>query len=162
MKYRVFILSLLVVITAIPASAKGWRGITPLRSTCEDVKRTLKVDRCTFPESEYNLPNFRVIIYFSQNQSCDVTPRAWRVPPGTVTSIIISPTKEMRPSELDIDISKYKKLGDSDIDGMERFESREEGVTVHLFNGFVQEVFFYPPSSDEKLRCKPGKSQCER
>lgn len=162
MKSRAFLLSLLVIVTTIPASAKGWQGIIPLRSTCEDVKRTLKVDKCATPESEYDLPDLKVIIYFSQNRSCDADPRAWRVPTGTVTSIIITPTKGMRPSELDIDISKYKKLGDSDVVGIERYESREEGVTVHLFNGFVQTAFFYPPSSDEPLRCKPSTSQCKR
>jgi hypothetical protein len=160
MKWRVFILSpLLVIITTIVASAQGWRDIVPLRSNCEDVKRVLKVDRCIFPESEYDLPDFKVIVYFSQNQSCDADPRDWRVPPGTVTSIIISPTKKMRSAELGINLSKYKKLTDTDIVGMERYESREEGVTVELFKGFVQNIFFYPTSKDERLRCKSMK-QC--
>lgn len=138
----------------MPVSAKDWRGITPLRSTCEDVKQALKVDKCIFPMSEYKLPEYRVVVFFSENQSCD-DPRDWHVPPGTVIGLTISPTSKMRPSELGIDIAKYQKLGDGDVVGMEHYESLKEGVTIELYYGYVQYLVFYPTSSDEKQRCKP-------
>lgn len=145
-----------LLVTALNTSAKGWQDITPLRSTCEDVKRILKVDRCDIPESEYQLPNLRVIIYFSPGEYCDGDPYAWRVPRGTVTSLIISPTKKMCPSELKIDVSRYERLEDGDVVGSQRYASREEGITVLLFNGFVQDIFFYPPAREKNLICKPS------
>ncbi len=149
---------LFLVVAATTVSAKEWQGITPLHSTCEDVKQKLKVDKCTFPISEYDIPDFRVVIFFSQNQSCSNS-QTWHVPHGTVTGLIILPTKEILPSTLGIDLSKYKKLEDGDIVGVERFENLDEGATVSLFNGFVHEVLLYPSSRDDKLRCKLRKSR---
>jgi len=134
-----------------------WRGIIPLRSTCEDVKRSLVVDSCTAPISRYTLPDFRVMVEF-ENEACDSEPRAWRVPPGTVTAITVSPRKEMLPSEFGLDLSKYKRREDGEIVGLIHYESRDEGITAILYRGFVQTLYLYPRASDEKMRCKPLKS----
>jgi len=133
-----------------------WRGITPLRSTCEDVKKLLKVDKCIFPRSEYTLPDFHIMVWFA-NEDCSADPHAWRIPKGTVTAIIVSPRDEMRPSEFGLDLSKYTKREDGEIVGIEHYTSEEEGVTVDLYRGFVQNLFLNPRKSDENLRCKPLK-----
>ncbi len=157
MKKAFAVLLLLLVISYI-VQAKGWKGITPLHSTCEDVKRALGVDSCTLPMSNYTLPDFRVVVFFSKNRDCDADARDWRVPAGTVTSLVVSPRNEMLPSELGIDVSKFKSLGQGDVVGTEGYDNRDEGVEIHLFKGFIQYVVFYPPSNKEKLRCKPMKS----
>ena len=72
---------LILMFMTMRSQSNCWRGITPLQSTCEDVKKVLKVDRCTVPISEYTLPDFRVMVKF-ENESCDSEPRAWRVPRG--------------------------------------------------------------------------------
>jgi hypothetical protein len=133
-----------------------WRGITPLQSTCEDVKKILKVDTCTLPISQYTLPDFRVMVEF-ENETCDRESRAWRVPKGTVTAITVSPRNEMRPSEFGLDLSKYKKREDGEIVGLEHYDSQGEGVTVDVYRGFVQNLFLYPRKSDDAVRCKPLK-----
>ena len=147
------LLSLLLVVTT-QSRSNCWRGLTPLRSTCDDVKKTLKVDKCTLPVSDYTLPDFRVMIEF-ENETCDTQPRAWRVPTGTVVALTLSPRNEMRPSEFGLDLSKYKKREGGEIVGMENYDSAEEGVTVELYRGFVQNLFLYPRKSDGTLRCKP-------
>jgi hypothetical protein len=63
----------------------------------------------------------------------------------------------MRPSEFGLDLSKYKKREGGDIVGMEHYDSEEEGVTVELYRGFVQNLFLYPRKSEDTLRCKPLK-----
>ena len=45
---------------------------------------------------------------------------------------------------------------DGEIVGVEHYTSEEEGITVDLYRGFVQNLFLYPRKSDEKLRCKPA------
>lgn len=147
---------LLLSFLMMRSHANCWRGITPLKSTCEDVKKILKVDTCTLPISQYTLPDFRVMVEF-QNETCDSEPRAWRVPKGTVLAITLSPRNEMRPSEFGLDLSKYKKREDGEIVGLEHYVSNEEGVTVDLYRGFVQNLFLYPRKSEENLRCKPSK-----
>lgn len=155
MKVGVLAFFLLMFVT-IQSQSNCWRGITPLRSTCEDVKKILKVDNCTLPISEYTLSDFRVMVEF-ENETCDRESRAWRVPKGTVTSLAISPRKEMRPSEFDLDLSKYRKREGEHIVGMEHYDNEEKGVSVELYRGFVQNLFLHPRKSDEALRCKPLK-----
>ncbi|HWS56220.1 MAG TPA: hypothetical protein VN228_18915 [Pyrinomonadaceae bacterium] len=155
------ILSVLVSLAFAQASrppAEGWRGIVPLRTTCDDVKKALKVEKCGAPMSEYNVPGFRVVVFFSSSQCCD-DPAGWRVPPGTVTSLIISPVKKMRPPELGIDLSEYLKLPDRDVVGMEAYENRGRGIAVNLSDGFVQDIIVAPPAKDEGLRCKPAEDE---
>lgn len=151
-----FLAVLLLTFVTMGSQSNCWRGITPLHSTCEDVKKILKVERCTLPISNYTLPDFRVMIEF-ENENCDREARAWRVPKGTVTAITISPRNEMRPSEFGLDLSKFKKREDGEIVGVVHYDSEEEGVTVDLYRGFVQNLFLYPRKSDETLRCKPLK-----
>jgi hypothetical protein len=62
----------------------------------------------------------------------------------------------MLPSELGIDVAKYKSLGSGDLVGTEGYVSPEDGVEVHLFKGFIEYVLFYPPSNEENLRCQPS------
>ena len=147
---------LLLTLVTIHRQSNCWRGIVPLRSTCDDVKKVLKVDSCTVPIANYTLPDFRVMVEF-ENKTCDTESRAWRVPKGTVTAITVSPRNEMRPSEFGLDLSKYKKREDEEIGGLEHYDSQEEGVTVDLYRGFVQNLFLYPRKSHETLRCKPLK-----
>lgn len=144
------------MLITMQSQSNCWRGITPLKSTCEDVKKVLKVDKCTLPIAEYTLPDFRVMVEF-ENETCDAEPRAWRVPRGTVIALTISPRSELRPSEFGLDLSKYKKREGGDIVGLEHFDSEEEGVTVDLYRGFVQNLFLYPRKSEAALRCKPLK-----
>lgn len=153
MKSKSIILLSVLLFTSMVAPHRGWRGIVPLHSTCEDVKKALKVDKCSLPMSEYNLPDFRVVVFFSEDDRCKDA-RGWRVPRGTVTSLVVSPAKEMCPSELGVNISSYKKLPDRDVVGMEGYDNDKEGITVNLFNGFVQDIIFYPPTAEESLRCK--------
>lgn len=155
MKVAVLALLLLMFMT-MRSQFNCWRGIIPLQSTCEDVKKILKVDTCMLPISQYTMPDFRVMVEF-QNETCDSEPRAWRVPKGTVTAITISPRNEMRPSDFGLDLSKYKKREDVEIVGVVHYDSEEEGVTVDLYRGFVQNLFLYPRKSDEAIRCKPLK-----
>src|SRR5438105_15672908 len=112
MKVELAILLLLMSIT-MRSQSNCWREITPLRSTCGDVKKILKVDSCKLPISEYTLPEFRVMVEF-ENETCDREARAWRVSSGTVTAITISPRKEMLPSEFGLDVSKYERREDGE------------------------------------------------
>jgi len=101
----------------------------PLHSNCDDVKRAL--ESCTAPISNYTLPDFRVMVEV-ENQTCDKEPRAWRVSPGTVTAIIVSPRNEVLPSEFGIDLSRYERREDDEIVGVVHYESRKEPCPSRL------------------------------
>jgi hypothetical protein len=109
------------------------------------------------PMSVYELPEFRVIVFFSDDPLCS-KPRSWRVPPGTVVSLSVSPAKEIRPSEIGIDLTTYQSTGERDIVGAEGYENRETGISLELFKGFIQGLIFSPTDADEPMRCKPLKT----
>jgi hypothetical protein len=145
MKGKMCVLFLWLALHAMTIFAQGWKGIKPLHSTCDDVKRALNVDKCTSPMSEYNVLGFRVIVFFSENKDCKKDPRGWRITPSMVTSVVVHPDEEMLPSALGLDLSKYQRWEDGEIVGVEHYESRKEGVMVDLYQGFVQTVYVSPP-----------------
>ena len=151
-----FTLLVITFFMAGQSQSNGWRGITPLRSTCEDVKKSLGVDNCSVPVSNYTLPEFRVMIEFAK-KGCGNAPHTWRVPKGTVVTIVLSPRKEMVPTEFGLDLSTYNKREDGEIVGLEHFTNEEDGITVDLYRGFVQNLFLYPRKADDRLRCKEPK-----
>jgi hypothetical protein len=153
MKIAVSLLLLLPCASAF-LQPNSWRGITPAHSTCEDVKKILKVDTCSLPTSEYTIPDYRVSVSFA-NDECDKSPDAWRVPKGTVLSLVITPQHAMSVSQFGIDISQFKKRPGEEIIGMEQYDNDEEGVSVELFQGYVMNVFLRPRKTDDALRCKP-------
>ena len=155
MRFGLSILLLLIFLD-MRSQSNRWRRITPLQSTCEDVKEILKVDKCKFPISEYTLPDFKVMVTF-ENETCDTEPRAWRVRKGTVTSLAVSPRHEMLPSELDLDLSKYRKRDDGDIVGVEHYDNEDDGISVELYRGYVLNLFLHPRKSEAALRCQPMK-----
>jgi hypothetical protein len=147
---------LLVLICLTSNKSNCWRGITPLRSTCEDVKKILQVETCSIPRANYTIPDYRVTITFA-NDECGNASRAWRVPKGTVLSLVISPEHNMTVSQLGLDLSKFRKREGEEIVGMEQFDNDDEGVSIETFNGYVMNLFLSPRKSDESLLCKPTK-----
>jgi hypothetical protein len=83
--------------------AKEWRGIVPMHSTCEDVKRILSIERCE--TSFYQLKDEAVYIFFSE-YPCH---GEWNVAPGTVTGITVYPRNKPRLADLRLDEKNYKK-----------------------------------------------------
>lgn len=142
---------LLLLFFTQPGQSNSWRGLTPLRSTCDDVKKSLNIDSCSMPLTRYTVPELRVRIEFAQG--CDKVPQGWRVSKETVAAIIISPQIPMTPSQFGLDISKYEKREDGEIVGIEHYTSEEEGVTVDMYGGVIQNVFLYPRKADAGMRC---------
>src|SRR6266436_10437236 len=67
--------------------AQEWRGLRPMHSSCEDVKRALGVATCEPPDGIYDLGTERVRIAFSKAPCEKAWQKLWNVPPGTVLII---------------------------------------------------------------------------
>jgi hypothetical protein len=137
----------------LTAQAESWRDILLLKSTCREVKSALKVDKCKIPMSEYDMPDYKIIVFFSEGKRC-ATPEDWRVASGIVTGLVILPKREMLPSELGLDMSDFVNLGEQDVVGVEGYENREVGIKLSLFHGFISEAHYFPTAKNERLRCK--------
>lgn len=149
---------LLWLLTLPLGQSNCWRGITPLRSTCDDVKKVLSVETCSMPITNYDRPELHVMISFATGD-CDKTPHGFRVSKGTVTSITLSPQIPMTPEMFGLDLSKYKKRADGEIVGLDHYTNVDEGVSVDMYRGVIQNLFLYPRKADEAMRCKlPAKN----
>jgi hypothetical protein len=103
----------------------------------------------------------RVMIGFATND-CATEPKAWRVPKETVVSIILSPQIPMIPSQFGLDISQYDQREDGEIVGIDHYTNEEEGVTVDMYAGVIQNLYLYPRKADEAMRCQPqGKTEAK-
>lgn len=93
--------------------AQGWQGIQPLQSTCDDVKKALKVDKCEYPDSIYRLPDETVTVRFVTCPcpiTCDSAYGGWNVPFSTVAGIIRELHKPFSVTNFDVNSKKWTKL----------------------------------------------------
>lgn len=148
------IASLFVLLISFNFSyAQGWRNITPLHSTREDVERLIG------PPMEprggtYDLEDERVNVVYS-NSSCDPRyPYGWNVPPGTVIAIQVYPKKKLTLAALQLDLSKYKKSEPERIPGIVYY-SDETGISVQTTYSRedVESIQYEPAARDSHLRC---------
>lgn len=132
--------------TASISSAKEWRGIVPLHSTCEDVKRTLNVSTC---ESTQEIEDGRVYIAFSK-KPCD---DGWNVPSGTVLSITFYPKTKPLLIDLGVDLGKYEKEETPYPSNYVFYSNKEEGITITVTpDGKVDSINYYAAAKDSYLR----------
>lgn len=154
------IIALMIIMFSLQISqAQGWRGIKPLRSTCEDVKRALGVDKCEYPESVYRLQDQTVTVGFIMCPCpilCYHVGSGWNVPIGTVGGI----TRELRNkplpiSNFNVDSGKWKKTY-TDFIGQVLYNNYDEGISLDTVNGQVFTIHYYPPLDKHKdLVCPP-------
>lgn len=159
---RFALTTVLLWLFTVPLSQSNcWRGLTPLRSTCDDVKKVLSIETCSMPLTNYDQPEMQVMISFAAGD-CDKAPQGWRVSKGTVTAIILSPQIPMTPEIFGLDLSKFTKRADGEIVGLDHYTSVEEGVAVDIYGGVIQKLSLYPRKADEGMRCNPpGKAEAK-
>ena len=139
MKHFLFSVVLIILISG-SGQAQGWRGIVPLRSNCESVKRLLKVERCT--AGTYLIGEDNLSISFSDG-SCET---GWKVSPGTVLSFYVHTRRKLKFSSQYPNSSKFVKSPNSSHDVV-YYENQEDGVTVAVFkDGTIAHTFYGPPS----------------
>jgi outer membrane protein OmpA-like peptidoglycan-associated protein len=133
--------------------AQGYRGIVPLHSTCEDVKRILGVTTCSPANEFYEFEAESVRITFSK-KLCDIAFRkAWNVQPGTVLVIERILRRHLPISELGIDLRKYKiQPLENDVNTIV-YENPAEGVSYWTTGGAVSSIYYSPATNDQELLC---------
>ena len=130
------------------ANGQEWRRIVPLHSTCDDAKRILNLTKCE--PSTVELEDVTVFVNFSTSPCTS----EWNVPGGTILTIDVQPKQPLRPSDLNIDTTKYSKRINPNAPDTTRLDSSADGISIDLFgDGRIRHIFYGPTSSDEHLRC---------
>jgi len=132
------------------ALCQGYRGIIPLHSTCEDVKRVLGVSTCE-ASNPYELGNERIKIIFSKAPCEKAWQKSWNVLPGTVMSVERFFINPIPLSSLNIALSKYEKTYLPS--GETTYISDEDGVSFTESGGTVSSIAYTPTSKDDYLIC---------
>ena len=113
-------------------SAQGYKGIIPLKSTCEDVKRVLKVDECKEPFTMYSLEDIRVSIHFTKDGATENN-LCYRVPTGRVLSFTVSFNKAVPLDKFEYKLKFAEKI-ENDIVSI-IYANEEKGVSAYVQDG---------------------------
>ena len=137
-------------------SGQEWRGIQPLQSNCEDVKRALGVDKCEYPKTTYQLNGETVNISFKSCPCptiCYSDLRGWNVPRGTVLSIVRELQNPLPITDFDVNNGNWTSL-QTDFIGHVIYNNSDKGIRLSAIDGGVATVTYYPPINKfEHLRC---------
>ncbi len=155
---RTVLIPIVCAVFFLPLKVSGqqWRGLQLLKSTCEDVKRALGVDRCEYPDTTYRLIGENVAIRF-QNCTCPTVcyseSGGWNVPRGTVLSIVRHLHNPIPITDFDVNSGKWTSI-QTDFIGEIIYDNRDQGITVSAIDGGVVTITYLPPTDKFKhLRC---------
>ena len=141
-------LLLTLILTAVEADARGWRGIVPLKSTRADVERLLglpgKHGRYQF-ENERAYINYRGTGPCAPENVCSCT-----VPEGTVLSIHVALEVEMSFSALRLDKKKYEKYVSPQDPTVATYSNEKDGIiyTVDQKHDDITDIQYLPAEKD--------------
>jgi hypothetical protein len=135
---------------AASVSAAEWRGIVPLQSTREDVKRQLgrpKVE--TSNAFYYRLSRELAVVHFQPAITCEESCGfGWNVRPGTVVGIGVIPTVKARSNlEAGFVIERTKE-------GFEYHSDASSGLHLEKYKGHITLVTYSAASTDQNLECR--------
>jgi len=154
------LISIAILLLISNTFAQSWRGIVPIRSTCQEVERELGGNACGKKSATYDLPDETVTFIFAKD-GCNEKWHGERhsVPTGTVVGISVLPrvTKRLTTADLNVDLSKFKKTEVADMIGVFKYISPEVGMYITASeDGQVLDFAYIPAASYDKLRCPPS------
>ncbi len=154
----------LIILCAVTAEAKGWRGIVPLHSKRAQVEQLLgpPTEQNTPYSVVYKTPNETVLIDYAEGRLCGIGEKysRWRVAPNTVTSIFITPMPGSPLSQLSIDERRYKKFIVGHLSET-RYVNAREGETLTVLGNEVRGIDYFAAADDSHLEC-PGLPKADR
>ena len=144
---------------ATSEQARGWQGLVPLHSTRADVERLLgqPTEKVSSSSVFYRTPNETVVISYANGLPCGIGAKysQWRVPRGTVQSILVTPIRQLPVSDLSLQESKYQKRSGGHLSDDLYYINDHEGVSIRVFMGNVMSINLYPGTIDAHLSCSP-------
>src|SRR6266516_3687048 len=101
----------LVCALHVTASGKSWRGLVPLHSTKKDVVRLFR--QCSDSEQfcSLKLKSESAFIVFSGSLANSPEECINHLPADTILSITVSPSKNLRVKDLELNQQVYKNIG---------------------------------------------------
>lgn len=141
-------------------TAKGWKGLVPLRSMRRDVEALLGPPESS-GGSSYQTNEARIYVEYSDGPCEKGWPYGWNVDKDTLVSITVSAKHPVWLSELNLDQNKYVKSRGTHISSRIFYVNYSEGITVEAdeFSGKVGSFTYHPTRSEQKLQCPDASSR---
>lgn len=152
------LLVLAVLTNSINSQTNSWNGITPLKSTREEVEKLLGKP---MPHSKakdaasYKTKSERVFVLYSTGY-CNIKPsNGWNIPKGKVIRITVEPDVKPKFAEFKFDESKYRKSQDSDYVDVTSYINEADGIgfEVNTGRGVIDHFRYFPELKDDHLIC---------
>jgi hypothetical protein len=149
---KLFLFPVLLFILPAIIEAKEWRGIVPMKSTREDVKRILGRSRdANHIRANYDLDEGQVYIVFSNGEdySYDCVKK---LPKDVVLLIQFQPKTDLPLSDMKLDLSKFREFDPTTPPnlGHKAYINEEEGLIVSTHKGKVYEINYLATKEDQK------------
>ncbi len=167
MNRALLIAACLLLVAANSTLAKPWRGIVPLHSTRDDVRKLLgKPTRQGDFYDDYEIPQYSVSInyatenIFTPGDDCDGPAPYWwgdyHVSVGRVLSVEVSFDREIPLAKLKIPDFKKLTRGEPDSTLSVDYFDRKRGLEYGIRDKRVHRITYGPSAvADASLRCAP-------
>ena len=144
-----------ICLSAATASAKPWRGVTPLRSTRSDVEKLLGPP--TQEDAGYVFENERAQIIYSSQRCQEDLPGGWNVPHDTVAEIQVTPIKDLSVTDLPVNWQSLEPIYSVRSSRIDYLDDKE-GTRYTTQDGFVRTITYLASAQDKKeFACAPYK-----
>lgn len=157
LKIATLIPMLACVLLSVPrgASAKTWRGITPLHSARAEVEKLLGAP--TNEDSGYDFEDEKAFIIYGSHRCEEELPGGWNLPSNIVVEIHISPNKDVNMADLPVPWQSLEKIYSVRTSQIEYLNS-EDGVRYATVDGLVRAITYIGSAEDQKkFSCGPYK-----
>jgi hypothetical protein len=161
--YKLILPSVWLLLSVVCPQSKGWSGIVPLHSTRADVERLMgSPSDSNKVMAYYHLEKETITIQYTTS-GCEKG-HEWNVPPGTVLSITISQKIKPKLSELQIDLTKFKKEANPHVGDIVYYVNKEEGIGIEtrVNEESVYSISYTATTKDTHLRCPITRSKNPR
>jgi hypothetical protein len=153
-----------VVPATTTTQGNTWSGLTPLQSKREEVEKLLGPARDSVGKTFiYETQAEKVHVWYSEGPCKASEIGEWNVPLGTVLQIRVYPKATILLRDLQLKMSKYKRIPDPNIPNWAFYKNQDDGVMVQtqLENGCeqVEIVTYEPKKEDSQLRCRTNGQQ---
>jgi len=137
------------------STSRGWNGIVPLHSTRIEVERQLGPPTTSCEQTcAYNMQNESVTIVYSTDPCRTGDNNRWRVPVGTVVTIIVYPSVHPKLKDLKLNQKQFTKSKDPELAGYWTYTSDREGISYEVSDtGRVLSIEWFPTDKEGSLRC---------
>ncbi len=152
MKYFSLVLLFFLPIAAqMSVYSQGFRGLSPIQSSCTDVENILKIKACDSSKVSYVTENENVEIYLLRETCQKLFQTRWNVQRGIVIAIIIEYRKSIPINEFPINVEKFERSY-SDVEIF--FTNSDRSIEVSVMSGNVVSLRLMPSRHNRAIFCQ--------